>query len=275
MKTQTETAKPFIKWVGGKSKLIQVYKGLNLIPEFDRYYEPFLGGGAMFWHLQPRKAHLFDSNAELINAYRVVRDHPTELIYWLSVHQTMHSKEYYYSMRSRELKLKILRAARFIYLNKTCFNGVYRVNKAGVFNVPIGKQEKVFIFDQNNIQNASNALKNVSIDCLDFRTSLLPDAREWRHSFTFIDPPYVPLSQTSNFTGYTADGFSLDDQKDLRKSVDQISDRNGKFLLCNSDTEVVRELYDGYKITRIMASRAVNCDGTKRGKVGELAITNY
>lgn len=268
---QLPKARPFIKWVGGKGKLLPQYR--DLIPDFRFYYEPFLGGGAMFFDLQPRFAFLSDINQQLIHTYRCVRDNPTQLLHLLNKMAKSHSEQYFYQIRDQTPETEIFKiAARFIYLNKTCFNGLWRENKKGQNNVPIGDNPTPNICDPETIIAASKVLQNVQIRCGDYR-----DCAKYiisSNAFFFFDPPYVPIKK-GGFTSYSKGGFNFENQKELKELFDYLSASGAKLMLANADCTSTRFLYKNYRITEIKANRSINSDATKRGKVGELIITNY
>jgi len=268
--------RPFLKWAGGKSKLIPQYE--KFFPkEFNNYYEPFLGGGAVFFHLlqtrSPFKAVLTDINADLINTYCCVRDHVEELIKLLEVHQKRHNSEYYYDLRNYHNLKGLEAAARFIYLNRTCFNGLYRVNPKGEFNVPIGKYKNPNICNIDLLYSVSEALQSIEIAERGFEAVL--DYAKTSEDFVYFDPPYYPLSDTSNFTGYSRYSFSKDDQIRLRDVFAELANRGVKVMLSNSDCEFIRELYNDFEIREISAARAINSNSKKRGKIAEVLVTSY
>jgi DNA adenine methylase len=269
------SCRPFLKWAGGKSQLLQYL--LRYIPlEYSAYYEPFVGGGALFFALQPEVAYLSDTNEDLINCYRVIRDRVDELILELSKYK--YDKEQYYEVRSLDRTNQfdeissVQKAARLIYLNKTCFNGLYRVSAKGYFNVPFGRYTNPKICDAENLKACSLALKDISLsknNFLEIEDKLKAD------DFVYLDPPYVPLNTSSNFTAYSAEGFSLENQVLLRDFCLRISKTKVKFMLSNSNTEVVRELYKDFNYKEVSAKRHINSIASKRGKVSELLVTNY
>jgi DNA adenine methylase len=265
-------AKPFLKWAGGKSRLIS-----SMLPYFplkyNYYFEPFLGGGALFFSGTVKRsgAILSDLNGELINAYRVVRDSPEELIEQLDLMQSQHSEVYYYTIRSRKFVEPLNQAARFIYLNKTCFNGIYRENSRGEFNVPMGSYKNPLICDQKTILEASKALFGVAL----FHSSFMDISGVESGDFVYFDPPYLPINKTSNFTGYTAHGFTIEDQIKLRDLAVALANSGVYVMLSNSDTPIVRKMYEGFNLMELQAARSVNSKGEKRGKVSELLITTY
>lgn len=266
---------PIVKWVGGKRQLM--FELIKNVPQnFKRYYEPFIGGGALFFELQPQNAYISDMNEELINLYSVVRDNVYELIHDLCKHEI--SKEYFLEIRNldRTEKYKNLsnveRASRFIYLNRTCFNGMYRVNSKGEFNVPFGNYKNPRIVDESNLLNCSELLKKTEIKCADF-SEILNFVK--KGDFVYFDPPYVPLNETSSFTSYTKDGFDINMQFKLREVCDELNSMGVKFMLSNSDTKLVNELYANYEIKKVFASRQINANADGRGKITEVLVRNY
>lgn len=266
---------PIVKWVGGKRQLMfELLK--NMPTKYNRYFEPFIGGGALFFELQPENAYISDINEELINLYSVVRDDVDGLIEDLEKHEV--SKEYFLNIRNIDRtkmfsKLSnIKRASRFIYLNRTCFNGLYRVNSQGQFNVPFGNYSNPRIIDENNLKNCSELLKNTEIKVADFSEIL---TKVQKGDFVYFDPPYVPLNDTSSFTSYTKAGFDIDMQFKLRDVCDELDSMGVKFMLSNSDTKLVNELYSNYEIKKVFASRAVNANADGRGKITEVLVRNY
>lgn len=266
---------PIVKWVGGKRQLMfELIK--NMPKSYNRYFEPFVGGGALFFELQPENAYISDMNEELINLYSVVRDNVYELIEDLGKHEV--SKEYFLEIRNIDrteqyAKLSsIERASRFIYLNRTCFNGMYRVNSKGEFNVPFGHYKNPRIIDENNLLNCSKLLNKTEIKCTDFSEIL---TKVQKDDFVYFDPPYVPLNETSSFTSYTKDGFDIDMQFKLRDVCDELDSMGVKFMLSNSDTKLVNELYANYEIKKVFASRQINANADGRGKITEVLVRNY
>ena len=268
----TISPRPFLKWAGGKNKLIQQY--IPYFPKkFKTYYEPFLGGGAIFFYLNPQLAVLTDINAELVNTYRCVKNNVEELILLLKEHQLKHSKEYYYGVRQGNGITPIEKAARLIYLNKTCFNGLYRENSKGEFNVPIGKYKNPKICNPVLLRSVSAALQPTQIDVRPFEDILKYASSS--DDFVYFDPPYYPLSPTSNFTAYSRYSFSKDDQIRLKKVFAELAEREVKVMLSNSDSQFIRELYGDFNIHSISASRLINSNAMKRGKITEVLITSY
>lgn len=267
----------FIKWAGGKKQLLKQFK--QFFPsKAERYFEPFVGGGAVaFYIIQKnnlKEIYLSDINEELINCYEVIRDNVEELITKLEFHRESHNKDYYYAIRelSPELLSKVERASRFIYLNKTCFNGLYRVNSKGKFNVPMGSYKNPSIFQENDLKELSKILKNVRILKMPFE-KILDYAKEG--DFIYFDPPYYPLTKGKNFTSYTKDNFSEQDQIKLAQVFKELDKKGCKVMLSNSDTEFIKQLYKGYNIYIVKATRMINCDATKRGVINEVVVTNY
>ena len=263
--------RPFLKWAGGKNRLIRQYK--DYFPKFKNYYEPFLGGGAVFFHLQPQSAVLTDINPELINAYCCVRDQVGELICLLQEHHQQHSNDYYYYMRSLIPNREIERAARFIYLNRTCFNGLYRENSKGEFNVPIGKYKNPQICNPELLRSASAALQNVKIKERLFEYVL--ESANSSDDFVYFDPPYHPVSSTSYFTAYSRHSFSENDQYQLRDIFVELAGRGVKVMLSNSDCPFIRDLYSQFNFYDISAARAINSKIEKRGSIAEVLVTSY
>ncbi|WP_414576395.1 DNA adenine methylase [Anabaena sp. CCY 9402-a] len=266
--------RPFLKWAGGKGRLIQQY--IPYLPKnYQNYYEPFLGGGALFFYLRPQRAILTDINAELITVYRCVRDHVEELILLLKEHKLRHGKDYYYSIRANSSGNDLEKAARFIYLNKTCYNGLYRVNSQGKFNVPLGKYTNPNICPEDLLRAASATLTTSKIKQADF-TDILNYATG-SEDFVFCDPPYHPVSSTSYFTSYHQSSFSEKEQEKLRNICAELASRGVKVVICNSDADFIRNLYKEieFKIYIIEAARSINSNIQKRGMVKELLITSY
>ncbi|MFB8790025.1 MAG: DNA adenine methylase [Potamolinea sp.] len=277
---QNKSVLPFLKWVGGKSRLLQQYQNyLPKISDIKTYYEPFLGGGSVFFHLQPNLAVLSDINQDLIETYCSVRDNLEELMNLLQIHQNNHNNdysknhEYYYQVRSRIYNTPIERAARLIYLNRTCFNGLYRVNSKGEFNVPVGKYKNPKICNPDLLYSASAALKSAKIEVRNFEEIL--DHAKTSDDFVYFDPPYHPLNNTSYFTAYSADSFNKDNQIRLRNIFAELANRGVKVMLSNSDCKFIRELYSEFNIHEILASRVINSNAQKRGKISEVLVTSY
>lgn len=270
-------ARPFLQWVGGKREMISRFPGL--VPSFKgKYYEPFLGGGAMLFHLRPARAVLADNNAELITAYEAVRDEPDAVIHRLKQLKARHSSDLYYLVRSLDRDSDFARwsaadvAARLIYLNQTGFNGLYRVNRKGQFNVPLGSSLDRVICDPATIRAASRLLKGHRLSSCDFAEAVRTAGPG---DFVFLDPPYVPAGGYADFTRYTKEQFSEDDQRRLADCYRAAADRGALVLLTNSDTPLVRELYADWHLHEISSSRNLNARAERRRDIGELAITNY
>jgi len=268
---QMRRPRPFLKWAGGKSRLAPEIR--NLVPTtFRRYIEPFLGGGAIFFKIQPASALLSDSNYELINCYEVVREHPEELLRMLETLPI--SKRRFCAIRKMDpAKLTpIERAARLIYLNKICYNGLYRVNKKGEFNTPYGHYHNVKLADKDRILAASEALRGVELVSADFEEVLLKSAQP--EDFLYLDPPYPPVSRYSDFKRYTKEFFNREDHIRLARVVHELDRRGCNFVLSNAKHPLIAKLYSKFKIRKVEAPRYVNCRGDKRGHVPELLVTN-
>ena len=269
---------PLLKWVGGKRQLLS-----DIIPMIDNkcstYVEPFIGGGAVLFSMQPKKAIINDYNHELINVYKVVRDNLDELLELLYIHQANNSSEYYYEVRAWDRgdylnkMSSIEKAARIIYLNKTCYNGLYRVNSAGQFNSPYGRYKNPNIVNEAVLKAVSYYFKNNDIDIRngDYRDTLINlDKR----SFVYLDPPYMPISSSSSFTGYTEGGFGYNRQVELKEECDKLTQQGIRFVQSNSDCDEIRELYKEYKIKTVKAKRRINSVAKKRGEINEVLIYN-
>ena len=276
----TQKYQPFIKWVGGKRGLLKQL--LPLFPKkFKNYHEPFLGGGAVFFelyslgYLKDKKIYLSDINSELINTYNVVKNSPIDLISNLEIYKEKHSKDFYYETRELDredgfLKISELeRATRFIYLNKTCFNGLYRVNKKGYFNTPIGSYKNPNIADKDIILSASSALQNAIITNQSF-VKVIENSN--KDDLVYFDPPYYPLNATSNFTAYDSNCFLEDAQFELFEVFDTLSDNEVKVLHSNSDTDFIKDLYKKHHINLVTANRFINSKSNGRGKINEVLI---
>lgn len=270
---------PFVKWVGGKRQIMSSITKLmpKNIKDY-KYIEPFIGGGAVLFHLQPKNGIINDFNEELINTYQVIKNNLDELIEDLKTHEN--TSEYFYDIRSLDREdnfeelSKVKRASRVLYLNKTCFNGLYRVNNAGEFNAPFGRYKNPNIVNEPTLKAVSNYLNsnNVKILTGDYSEALkLAD----ENSFVYLDPPYHPISEGSNFTGYVQGGFNMYDQVDLRVACDELNKKGIKFLLSNSASPFILDQYKDYNIEIVKAKRAINSNGSKRGNVDEVLIRNY
>jgi DNA adenine methylase len=276
----TTGTKPFIKWVGGKTSLLPEI--VARLPEFDSYYEPFIGGGATYCHLNLRGKFvgLNDLNWELINTWKTVRDNVDELIESLKKHRN--TKDYFLNIRNLDRDLidfnllsLVERASRFIFLNKTCFNGLYRVNKKDQFNTHYGKYENPKWCDEDLLRKISQKLNDEHVWLLngDYKDFLPFDNRI--NAFVYLDPPYDIVSSTSNFTSYTSDKFDQNKQIELSQQVARLNGYGVKFLLSNADTPLINDLYKDFIIDKVECKRSINCKGDKRGKVGEVLIRNY
>jgi DNA adenine methylase len=261
-------AKPFIKWVGGKRQLLPAI--FKRVPEnYGTYYEPFLGGGAVFFRLRPPRAVLSDSNVRLIRTYKGIRDNVEGVIELLKSYH--YERRFFAQMRARNIDIgtDVEVAAWFVYLNRTGFNGLYRVNSKNQFNVPFGRYVRPMICDSDNLRACAQLLSHADLRVEGFETVL---ERAKRNDFVYFDPPYVPLSATSSFTSYTSHGFDLGSQKQLRIVAAKLKRRGVHVLLSNSASDVVRELYAGFDMKEVDATRMVNSRGTGRGKIAELLI---
>ena len=277
MKKNSLTA-PILKWVGGKRQLlaeIQKYIPAN----FSTYYEPFVGGAALLFHLQPPKAVINDINSDLISLYQVIKDDVETLITSLSKHRN--EPEYFYTIRELDRDKEtyaslspVERASRVIYLNKTCYNGLFRVNKSGEFNAPFGNYKKPNIINEEALRAVNQYFSQAKID---FRNCDFEEALKGikKGSFVYFDPPYDPASTSSNFTGYNKGGFDRQEQLRLKKLCDQLNRRGIHFLLSNSATDFVKELYQDYQVEIIQARRAINSKGNLRGEVNEVLVRNF
>jgi DNA adenine methylase len=267
----TKQAKPFVKWAGGKRQILKEIKK-RLPGNFNSYFEPFAGGAAVFFSCSFKSAVIGDTNYELINAYSVIKYNVFELIESLNKHY--YDKEYYYKIRSlnpEELN-ETERASRFIFLNRTCFNGLYRVNKKGKFNVPFGRYKSPLICDEKNLLLVSQKLKDTKIICGDYRNIVsISD----KYDFIYFDPPYIPLNSTSKFVSYTQNGFSLDNQIELRDLFAELTEQGVYCMMSNSSAGEIINLYRNYNIDIVKAGRAVNSKAEKRGKIDEVIIMNY
>ena len=275
--------KPFVKWAGGKNGLINSL--ISFIPKnFNSYFETFVGGGALFFYLKnlnilnSKKIYLNDKNTELINAYKQIKINPNKLLEELEILKNNHSKEYFYKIRNLDRDFdfyslsEVFRAARFIYLNKTCFNGLCRYNAKGNFNTPMGSYKNPKIYDKDLIFSVHEVLKNVSITNKDFEVVSL---KAKKGDFIYFDPPYYPINKTSSFVSYT-DNFSANEQIRLYKLFKMLDCEGIKVLQSNSNTDFIKELYEDFEIIEVISKRAINCKGDKRGKITELIIRgNY
>ena len=272
--TTEQPLRPFLKWAGGKQRLIDQYQ--EYFPDFDdinRYYEPFIGSGAIFFHYQPETAVLADRNETLMEVYRAVQQDVEAVIKALRVHYN--DSDYFYEVRAQDVtQLTVAqRAARIIFLNKTCYNGLFRENSKGKFNVPFGRYKNPKICNEKRLRRASAALENVTLMAADFE-----DVVETAVSgdFLYFDPPYAPLSATSSFTQYDKHGFALADQIRLSETVAKLTKRGCKVMLSNSSAPIIYDLYErDYQLVEMQARRNINSKGSQRGPVKELLILNY
>ena len=297
----SEKARPFVKWAGGKGSLISQLS--NFYPYelrngiIERYIEPFVGGGAVLIDIlqnyDVRQAYAFDINIDLINSYNVIKNNVEELITNLKRMETEYlqleqeeRKNYFYNIRNeyndytlQENEQNVQRASQFIYLNRTCFNGLYRVNKDGKFNVPVGSYKNPTICDEENLRNLSKLIQNVQFQCGDYRRSM---EYVTENTFVYFDPPYRPLNITSGFTSYTKEDFNDDNQRELATFYRELNERNAKLMLSNSNPKNINEedqffdnIYQGFNIDEIYASRMINANSNGRGKISEILVTNY
>ena len=267
-----------IKWAGGKKQLLEQFE--KFFPEkIENYFEPFVGGGTVAFfllktHPEIKKIYLSDINEELVITYNVVKDNIDELIELLKEHKKSHSKEFYYQIRAEDIKKlnNVQIAARFIYLNRTCFNGLYRVNSKGQFNVPIGSYKNPNICNEEDLREISKLLEKDDIKVSQFYDSV-KNAK--KGDFVYFDPPYYPLKLGKSFTTYTKDNFLEKEQEKLAEVFKELDKKGCNVMLSNSDTEFIKNLYQGYNINFVKATRMINCDATKRGEINEVVITNY
>lgn len=300
MKKDEKKAKPFLKWAGGKGQLLSEIEKYYPFKDgkITKYAEPFVGGGAVLFDILNKydleDIYISDVNAELINTYQIIRDDINGLILMLSVMQdefipldSEHRKMYYLARRERFNALKvngyadvnIEKAALMIFLNRTCFNGLFRVNKNGLFNVPMGRYKNPLICDEENLRTVSDKLQNVRIVCGDYRESAsFIDS----NTFVYFDPPYRPITDTANFTAYTENLFDDAEQIELARFVDEIHKKGAKILVSNSDPknsntedDFFDNIYSTFRIKRVEATRMINCNGEARGKIKELLISNF
>lgn len=276
MTATTTLARPFVKWVGGKNKLLPEL--LARVPtEFNTYHEPFVGGGALFFSLSHKPARLTDRNRELITTYQVIQSQPDALI--ASLKQHVYEESYFYKIRELDrdpaayAKLSAVEvASRFIYLNKTCYNGLYRVAGTGFFNVPLGRYENPTICDEENLWACHKALQGVELII-----NVFADVEAWAEcgDFVYFDPPYLPVSKTASFTSYTQDGFSLEKHIELRDLCVRLGRRGVKTMVSNACLPATIDLYRNFNVEIVYAARSVNSSGSNRGKVPELIARNY
>ena len=262
---------PFLKWAGGKRWFTQDFA--ELFPDsFDTYYEPFLGSGAVFFHLNPSKSVLSDLNEELINSYIQVRDNWERIEKDLKSYHRKHNKEFYYETRNYKPRVAPNRAVRFIYLNRTCWNGLYRVNLKGEFNVPVGSKRNV-VLDTDNFSDLSNRLKKSTLTVCDFERTI---DKSKSGDFIFVDPPYTVKHNMNGFVKYNENIFTWDDQIRLKNTIERASLRGVKFLLTNAYHESIRELYHGLgEFLEVERASVISGKATARGRYSELIIRNY
>lgn len=268
---------PFLKWVGGKRQLMPAIT--KMMPKkFTNYYEPFVGGGAVLFHTQPKKAVINDLNEDLINVYKIIKDKPEELIANLKTHKN--KSEYFYDIRILDRTVgfenlsNIKKASRVIYLNKTCYNGLYRVNNSGEFNSPFGRYKNPNIVNDITIRAVSKYLNDNKIQILNTDYEEVLENAE-KGSFVYFDPPYHPVSKSSNFTGYIQGGFDMYDQIRLRDLCIKLDKKGIKFMLSNSAVQLIEDTYKEFNITYVKSNRSINSNGKKRGEVDEVIIRNY
>ncbi len=297
----SEKIRPFVKWAGGKGSLIPQLN--NFYPYelkngiIERYIEPFVGGGAVLIDILQKydvqEAYAFDINIDLINSYNVIKNNVEDLITNLKQMETEYlqleqeeRKNYFYNKRDeynnytlKENEQNIQRAAQFIYLNRTCFNGLYRVNKAGKFNVPMGSHKNPTICDEENLRNLSKLIQNVQFQYGDYKRSM---EYVTENTFVYFDPPYRPLNVTSGFTSYTKEDFNDENQKELAEFYRELNEQNAKLMLSNSNPKNTNKednffdnIYQGFNIDEIYASRMINANSKGRGKISEILVTNY
>ena len=274
-KALEHAAHPFVKWAGGKRQLISQME--EYLPQsYNKYIEPFIGGGALFFHIKPKTAVLIDINEELINCYNVIKNNVSELIGSLKKHKN--DKEYYYQVRSADREIEsfkkwtnVEKASRTIFMNRCCYNGLYRVNSKGEFNTPFGSYKNPKFCNEINLNAVHETLKNARIiqgsfeKCLEYAET---------DDFVYFDPPYHPLSETANFTSYTKDNFGKESQIKLQEVFKKLDDRGCKVMLSNSYNDYILDLYEGFKIITLTAKRAINSDASKRGKIKEILVLN-
>lgn len=270
---------PFTKWTGGKRQLLEELR--SYMPEtYGRYFEPFVGGGALFFDLAPEQAVINDFNEELINAYRQIKNNPAELINLLIKHKENNSKDYYLALRSADRDGRISRmtgverAARILYMLRVDFNGLYRVNSKNQFNVPYGRYKNPKIVDVDLLYQISEYLNENDVEILqtDFAEAV-KDAQTG--DFVYFDPPYIPLNETSSFTSYTHEGFSYEEQVRLRNTFKELTERGVYAMLSNSSSPLVEELYKDFNIYFVEAQRTNGAKSSSRGKISEIIVTNY
>ena len=276
IKTDPPLPTPIIKWAGGKTKLLNDILKQKQPSITGNYFEPFFGSGALFFKVAPKRAVLSDFNSDLMDMYISVVNDVEKVIKYLCQHEKKHSTEYYYTIRDKWNKRhknqsSIMRASMFIYLNKTGYNGLWRVNKQGKYNVPIGTQTNVNLFHPHKLRASAKLLKNAKILKSPYRETL---TKAKKGDFVYLDPPYCPLSSTAKFTSYTAEGFNENDQKELALTAKDLKKRGCIVMISNHETPYVREIYKGFRFHRVSCTRSINSNPKKRGAVTELIITN-
>ncbi len=278
-----EKPKPFVKWVGGKRQLLKQFRMIDLYPpekfniKTGSYFEPFVGGGAVFFDLLPEKSFLSDLNSELVTTYNVIKNDVDRLIN--SLKKFKYEKDFFLKVRSAQPKQfpNVDIASRFIYLNRTCFNGMYRVNSKGEFNVPFGKYSNPLICDEQNLRRVSKVLEEVEIKCQDYKITV---EFAKKGDFVYFDPPYYPINKTSSFTTYTKEAFLDKEQIELRDTYLKLHKRGCFVMLSNSNTPFINKIYSetakhGIKINEVLAGRSINSKVNLRGKITEVLVTNY
>jgi len=271
VESQNFKAKPFLKWAGGKTRLLPLLRTFLARQEFRRYFEPFLGGAALFFELAPESAVLNDLNAELIFCYQIVRDYPSTLFETLQPMRVSQTEFYRIRSLKPETLAPVERAARFIYLNKACYNGLYRVNRKGEFNTPYGRHDKISLADESNLLRASRVLRNARLKSEDYG-SVVEKAE--RGDFVYLDPPYLPVGKFSDFKRYTKKAFYEDDHHKLAEVFRRLSDRGCFVLLSNSFHEKISKMYSEFYQETVEMPRFINCKGKGRGRVRELLVSN-
>lgn len=270
---EKQPIRPILKWAGGKGQLLSQFKEYLPGPyEYNAYHEPFFGGGALFFSIQPGKAVISDLNKELIEVYEVVRDNVEKLIVSLKKHRN--DEKYYYDIREKDPQKmkKIERVSRFIFLNKTCYNGLYRVNKNGKFNVPFGRYKNPDFVNEEGLKAANKVLQGIDLKVGDFSQVL---KRAKSGDFIYLDPPYHPVSTTANFTDYTAIPFGEPEQRRLAEVFCKLNNKGCKVMLSNSDTPLIKELYRDFTIKKVRAKRSINCRADRRGPVNEVVVLSW
>ena len=275
-------AQPFLKWAGGKGQLLAQYEAFFPSTPMRRYFEPFVGSGAVFFYLRAKgrfeRYYLSEINVELVNCYRVARDDVEGLIRLLAAHRECHSADYYYAVRALDrdpgwcYAADAARAARMIYLNKTCYNGLWRVNSQGYFNVPMGRYKTPDILNADRLRAASAALQGVELSMMDFEGVI---RLAGPGDFVYLDPPYFPLTKTAYFTSYAADSFGEYEHRKLALVFAELDRLGARVMLSNSDTLLVREIYRDFRTETVLARRAINSATGKRGVITEIVVMNY